>query len=95
MKVIGLEALIKFSHKHANAKAAIDAWRLVVDSATWRTPHDIKAHFRSVDFLPGNRAIFNIKGNHYRLLVTIHYQTSWVTIDWVGTHADYDKHSFR
>lgn len=95
MKVIGLDTLIRFGLKHANAAPAIDAWRRFVEKSDWKTPHDIKAHFRSADFLPGNRAIFNIKGNHYRLLATINYQTSRVTIDWIGTHADYDKQAFR
>jgi mRNA interferase HigB len=35
--------------------------------------------------------IFNIKGNHYRIIVKIHYNTGIVFIRFVGVHADYDK----
>jgi mRNA-degrading endonuclease HigB of HigAB toxin-antitoxin module len=42
--------------------------------ATWRTPADIKNVYRNVSFVGNNRAVFNFKGNQYRLVVTIQYQ---------------------
>ena len=41
--------------------------------------------------LPHHRVVFNIKGNHYRLVVRIHYNTGIVFIRFVGTHAEYDR----
>jgi mRNA interferase HigB len=95
VKVLGLDKLASFSLKHANAGTAIDGWRTLVERSDWKTPHDIKADLRSADFLSGNRVIFNIKGNHYRLLAAVNYETSRVAIEWIGTHADYDKQTFR
>lgn len=47
--------------------------------------------FGSVDFVGDNRAIFNIAGNKYRLIVRIVYGPYYrVMIKWVGTHKDYD-----
>lgn len=63
-------------------------------SACWKTPQDIKDRYRSADFLDGNRVIFNIKGNHYRLVVKVRYQNGIAVIEWVGTHAQYDKQRF-
>ena len=57
-------------------------------------PQDIKNRYRSADFLAGNRAIFNIKGNDFRLVVKIRYQNGIVVVEWVGTHAEYDKKRF-
>jgi mRNA interferase HigB len=54
-------------------------------------PQEIKSRYPSVDILPGNRVVFNIKGNSYRLIVKIHYNTGIVFVRFVGTHADYDK----
>ena len=45
----------------------------------------------SADVLPNNRVIFDIKGNHYRLVVKIHYNTGVVFIRFVGTHKEYDR----
>ncbi len=96
MKVLSRDILTKFSRKHANAKGALDAWFDEVSAAgcKWKTTHDIKARYPSADFLAGNRVIFNIKGNHYRLVVKVRYQNGIVVVDWVGTHAEYDKKSF-
>ena len=48
----------------------------------------------SADFLAGNRVIFNIKGNRYRLVVQVVYVGGDVIIEWVGTHAEYTKRRF-
>ena len=96
MKVFSRDKLIKFSKRHANSKAALDAWFNEVSRSdcAWETTHDIKDRYPSADFLADNRVIFNIKGNHYRLVVKVRYQNDIVLIEWVGTHAEYDKKSF-
>ena len=91
MKVIGSDKLASFGLKHANARNSVDAWLEVVERADWKTPHDIKARFPTVDFITGNKVIFNLKGNHYRLFAKIGYNTGNVTIEWIGTHAEYDR----
>ncbi len=96
MQVLGRDKLTKFSNKHADAKAALDAWFGEVSSRScaWQTSHDIKQRYASASFLAQNRVIFNIKGNSYRLVVKVRYQNGLVVIEWVGTHAEYDKQSF-
>lgn len=94
MKVLGRDKLTDFSKKHANAKKALDIWFDEVSNANWMTPQDIKNRYVSANFLPNNRAIFNIKGNHYRLVVKIRYENGIAVIEWIGTHSEYDKRSF-
>ncbi|WP_419535693.1 type II toxin-antitoxin system HigB family toxin [Endozoicomonas sp.] len=94
MKVIGKDKLDKFSKKHADAKPALDAWCHEVYDKDWKTTHDIKEHYNSADFIPNNRVIFNIKGNHYRLVVKVHYRNGIAAVEWVGTHAEYSKMKF-
>lgn len=94
MKVLGRDKLIKFSRKHADAKGALESWFNEADEANWKTSQDIKARFNSASFLADNRVIFNIKGNDYRLVVRVRYQNDIIVIEWVGTHAEYDKKRF-
>lgn len=94
MKVLGRNKLTDFGKKHANAKKALDIWFDEVSNANWTTPQDIKNRYLSADFLPNNRVIFNIKGNHYRLVVKIRYENGIAVIEWIGTHSEYDKRSF-
>jgi mRNA interferase HigB len=95
VKISGRNRLLEFSCKHSNAKKALDAWFYEAESADWKTPQDIKNRYSSADFLANNRVIFNIKGNHFRLVVKVRYQNGIVLIEWVGTHADYDKKRFE
>jgi mRNA interferase HigB len=91
MRVIARRSLREFYNKHADSKLSLDVWFHEVAEARWTGPQEIKRRYPSADILPGNRVVFNIKGNHYRLIVKIHYNTQIVFIRFVGTHAEYDK----
>ena len=91
MRVIARRTLRDFYQDHADSKSSLEAWFHEAVDAKWTSPQDIKARYPSTDILPGNRVVFNIKGNTYRLIVKIHYNTSVVFIRFVGTHAQYDK----
>ncbi|WP_257293867.1 type II toxin-antitoxin system HigB family toxin [Endozoicomonas sp. YOMI1] len=73
----------------------MDAWREEARSAKWTSFHDIKERYRSANHIADKRVIFNIKGNDYRLVVQVSYRNGIVVIEWVGTHAEYDKQNFR
>ncbi len=91
MRVIATKTLRDFWEKHADAEQALRAWNREATRERWRSPDDILRRFPFADILPGNRAVFNIKGNTYRLIVKIHYNTGIVYIRFVGTHAEYDR----
>jgi mRNA interferase HigB len=94
MKILGRGKIYDFIRKHASSKKPLEAWVNEAERAAWQTPQDIRNRYGSADFLAGNRAIFTIKGNHYRLVVKIRYQNGIVVVEWVGTHAEYDKKRF-
>lgn len=91
MRIIKQKTLKDFWEKHRNAEQAFKAWYYEASHAAWTSFADIKGKYPSADVLPGNRVVFNIKGNTYRLVVQIHYNTGIVFIRFVGTHAEYDK----
>ena len=53
-------------------------------------PADIKAQFRSASILKNGRVVFNIKGNDYRLVVSVAYKFGAIYIKFIGTHSQYD-----
>lgn len=91
MRVIAVGTLRNFWKEHTDAEQALKSWFKEASENRWQEPGDIKKRYPSADILPGNRVVFNIKGNHYRLIVKIHYNTGIVYIRFVGTHAEYDK----
>lgn len=39
----------------------------------------------------GDRVVFNVGGNKYRLVVAVKYTAQIVFVRFVGTHAEYDE----
>jgi mRNA interferase HigB len=91
MKVVGRNLLEVFCRKHTDAKSWIESWLAEAEEAAWAKPQVIKDRYASASFLPGNVVIFNVKGNEYRMEVTVAYKTGIVVIRWVGTHREYDE----
>jgi mRNA interferase HigB len=91
MRVIAKSTLRDFWEKYPDAKEALEAWHDDAERAIWRTPAEIRAVYASASVLANNRVVFNIRGNHYRLVIQIHYNTQIVFIRFVGTHREYDR----
>jgi mRNA interferase HigB len=92
--VLGRQAIEDFSIRFPDSKGALAAWLLEAEEATWRTPHDIKNRFAYASFMRGNRVVFNIRGNNYRLDAKIEYKSQIVLIKRIGTHEEYDDWEF-
>lgn len=66
------------------------AWLTIALASQWRTPIDVKNGHPKASVLKRGRAVFNLKGNDYRLVAQINYEAGTVEIRFVGTHAEYD-----
>ena len=95
MKIVGRDKLDAFCKEHADGRRPVEAWLAEAEAAAWATSQQIKDRYAAASFLAGNRVIFNIKGNDYRLETIVAYRTSVVVIEWIGTHAEYDARSRR
>lgn len=90
MRIIAKRTLRNFWKRHPKAKGPLEAWHQEVAHADWTSPSAVKAHFRSASVLQGNRVVFNVAGNQYRLVVKINYPYRVVYVRFIGTHAEYD-----
>lgn len=73
-----------------DAREPLLAWYSQVLHADWAKPADVKRDVRSVSILKDGRAVFNIAGNKYRIVVWINYSYRTVYIRFIGTHREYD-----
>lgn len=90
MRVIAKSTLREFWTVHSDAEGALKAWLADAQRAEWKTPNDVLGNYANISLLAGNRICFNIKGNHYRLIVKVLYNAQVVYIKFVGTHVEYD-----
>ena len=91
MRIIARSTLKLFWIKYSDAEQPLKSWFEIAKASIWEKPNDIKEVFRSADILSNNRVVFNIKGNKYRLIVSVRYDLKIVYVRFIGTHAEYDK----
>ena len=91
LRVIAKKILRDFWTKHPDSEQQLKSWFQEASKARWETPRQIKREYPSASFLVNNRIIFNIKGNHYRLIVRINYDYQMLWIRFIGTHTEYDQ----
>lgn len=91
MRIIAKKTLRDFWEKHPDCENALKIWYHETENANWQTPDDIKQQHASASILRNNRIVFNIKGNHYRLIVRTNYDYGVMWIRFIGTHAEYNK----
>lgn len=91
MRVVSFTKLRDFYEAgHADAVGPLRAWYPTILQSRWRGFADFWDEFPSADQV-GERAVFNIAGNKYRLVVRVDYVRHGVLVRFVGTHAEYDK----
>jgi len=93
MPIISRKALREFWRQpgRKDAEQPLKAWFREASHADWATPADVKRSFRSVSIVAGNRLVFNIAGNRYRLVVKANYPYRILYVRFVGTHEEYDR----
>jgi len=91
MRIISRRPLNELGRRSLQAKAELDAWFHEVEAADWANPTGVKALYGNASVLKGNRVVFNICGNKYRIVAKINYTYSVVYIRFAGTHREYDE----
>ena len=93
MRIVSHRKLKEFyeTKGYEDSRVALERWYNIAEKADWKNFSDIKANFAFTDYVGNQHYVFNIKGNHYRLVVVIKFVIGCIFIRFVGTHEEYDK----
>ena len=91
MIITNPDTLVRFARRQPESRNALYGWASRVGSARWRTPHDAIALHSGTRNIGRNRLVFKIKGNQFRLIAHVNYETGRIIIRFIGTHAQYDR----
>ena len=93
MRVISKKTIKEFYEQpnYIDSKDSLESWYKEAINNIWENPNDIKRQYCNASIVGNNRAVFNIHGNKYRLIVKINYYAKIVFIRFIGTHKQYDK----
>jgi mRNA interferase HigB len=94
LHVISRRRLLEAAETHGDLGEPLDVWYRVAKKAEWKNLIDVRRVFPTADAVE-EFTIFNIKGNAYRLITEINYQTGRMFLRHVLTHAEYSKGGWR
>jgi mRNA interferase HigB len=94
MHIIAKPTLVEFWKIHPDAESPLRSWYRIMASEVFADFNDLRAIFAGADYVDG-LTVFNIGGNKYRLIASIHYNRHKVYIRAILTHADYDRGSWK
>ncbi len=94
MRVISRKALRLFWERHPESRPALVRWFKVMRHTEFTNFSDLRAAFPSVDKVD-DWIVFNIGGNQYRLVASIHFNRGKVYLRHVLTHQEYDRGNWK
>jgi mRNA interferase HigB len=94
VNVISKRGLFERAATFPDAKSALQTWFKEAVQAEWRSLEDIRKTFPATDMVK-SLAIFNIRGNKYRLIVHVVFRFQRMYIKEFLTHAEYDKGAWK
>ena len=83
--------LMSFVERFPETEEAIFRWYGQTSAANWKNFSEMKNSFNAVDAVGNDRYVFNIKGNHFRLIALIIFKVRTVFVLFIGTHKEYDE----
>jgi mRNA interferase HigB len=94
MHIISRKVLQIFWVEHADAESALRRWYKIVEQTNFQNLTELRQTFPLADNV-GDLIVFNIGGNKYRLVASIHFNRGKVYIRHVLTHEEYDRGAWK
>ncbi|MBA3648845.1 MAG: type II toxin-antitoxin system HigB family toxin [Chitinophagales bacterium] len=91
MRVIAIKSIKLYTEKKREAEQSLFSWYDEARLAHWKNHNELKQQVGNASVIGKKRAVFNIHGNKYRLIVDIEYRLQIIFIVWLGTHEEYNK----
>jgi mRNA interferase HigB len=98
-RVVKPSRVREYARRNSNASASLMAWLKTARGANWKNIQQVRQTYNSADGVTVRSGrivtVFNIGGNHYRLVVSIHYPWAMIYVLGFMTHAEYDKKKWK
>ena len=94
MHVISHKRIKEFVAKYSDSQTSLENWYRIIKQIDYDSFNHLKQHFSNADYVDGF-VVFNISGNKYRLIATIHFNRGKVYVRYVLTHKEYDEGKWK
>jgi mRNA interferase HigB len=92
MRIIAFRTLREFWEKpeYADSEISLRSWYYDAKNSDWKNSNELKNQYSNASIVGDARVVFNIKGNTYRLVVSIDYEFQVIFVRFIGTHKQYE-----
>lgn len=94
IKLISNRVLREFAARHAEAAQPLQDFRRKIEKGNFGNFAELRAVFPAIDKV-GERVVFNIGGNKFRLVAGIDFARHMLWVKAVLTHSDDDKGAWK
>ncbi|MCP1835658.1 mRNA interferase HigB [Bradyrhizobium sp. USDA 4532] len=91
MRIIAWSTLAAYAAKHPETKTSLTRFKNLVEAASWTSMDEVRQAAPHAVILNAQRARFEVAGGNYRLIVMIHFRRQIAYVNFIGSHAEYDK----
>jgi mRNA interferase HigB len=90
-KILVKKTILFYIKKYPMAETPLLIWYNEFSKLEFSNFNELKKVYRNASIINHNRVVFIIKGNDFRLVVSINFLQTACYVIWFGTHAAYDK----
>lgn len=91
MKILVKKTILFYTEKFPIAKTQLLIWYIEFTKLHFNNFNELKQVYGNASIINNERVVFNIKGNDFRLVVSINFVQTACYVIWFGTHKEYDK----
>jgi mRNA interferase HigB len=91
VKVLVKKTILYYIGKYPMAETQLLVWFNEFSRLKFGNFNELKKVYGNASVVNKNRVVFNIKGNDFRLVVSVNFIQAACYVIWFGTHKEYDK----
>jgi mRNA interferase HigB len=91
MRILVKKTILHYAQEYPTAQTQLLIWFSEFSKLEFSNFNALKEVYRNASIVSNNRVVFNIKGNDYRLVVSINFMQQACYVIWFGSHKEYDR----
>jgi mRNA interferase HigB len=91
MKILVKKTLLYYTEKYPAASMQLMIWYNEFSKLNFHNFNELKQVYGNASIVNKDRIVFNIKGNDFRLIVSVNFSQSACYLIWFGSHKEYDS----
>jgi mRNA interferase HigB len=91
MRILVKKTILYYAQQYPKVQTQLLIWFSEFSKHEFSNFNALKGVYSNASIVSNHRVVFNIKGNDYRLVVSINFVQQSCYVIWFGTHKEYDK----